>query len=224
MVVAMLTALHYRDRATGEGQYIDLSIAEAMTATLPEAMMDYFMNGRVQGPIGNRDPEIAPHGVFPCAGDDRWIAFAAVSDHEFAVLCEALGAVAMVHDGRYRGMRERLENVDALERELASLTRRFGRDRLVALLRSRNLAAGPVYNTAEVIADPAFVASNAGLRPTHKEAGERLVPGLPTHFSGFTPVYRGAPALGEHTNEVLGGVLGYSQGEIDRFRNQGVIG
>ncbi len=223
MVVAILTALHHRDR-TGAGEYIDLSIAEAMTATLPEAMMDYFMNGMVQGPIGNRDPEIAPHGVFPCAGDDRWIAFAAVSDEEFGVLCEALGAAAMAQDWRYRGMRDRLENVDALERELASFTRRFERDRLVALLRTRNLAAGPVYNTAEVVADPAFVASNAGLRLTHKEAGERLVPGLPTHFSGFTPVYRGAPALGEHTDEVLGGLLRYSQGEIDRFRSQGVVG
>jgi benzylsuccinate CoA-transferase BbsF subunit len=223
MVVAILTALHYRER-TGEGQYIDLSIAEAMTATLPEAMMDYFMNGRVQGAIGNRDPEIAPHGVFPCAGEDRWIALAAVSDEEFGVLCEELGAPAMALDRRYRGMRERLENVDALERELAALTRRFERDELVALLRARNLAAGPVYNTAEVMADPAFAASNVGLKLMHKEAGERLVPGLPTYFSGFAPVYRGAPALGEHTDEVLGGLLGYSSQEIDRFREQGVVG
>ena len=223
MVVAILTALHHRDR-TGEGQYIDLSIAEAMTATLPEAMMDYFMNGEVQGPIGNRDPKIAPHGVFPCAGNDRWVAFAAVSDDEFGALCEALGASALSHDPHYLTMRDRLENVDALERDLASVTRKFERDQLVALLRSRNLAAGPVYNTAEVIADPAFVASNLGLRLTHKEAGERLVPGLPTHFSGFTPQYRGAPELGQHTDEVLGNLLGYSSQEIARLRDQGVLG
>ena len=139
-------------------------------------------------------------------------------------MCEALGAAAMAQDRRYRGMQDRLENIDALEHDLASLTLTFDRDQLVALLRSRNLPAGPVYNTAEVIADPAFVASNVGLRLMHKEAGERLVPGLPVHFSGFTPVYRGAPVLGEHTDEVLGGLLGYSKGEIDRFRNQGVVG
>jgi crotonobetainyl-CoA:carnitine CoA-transferase CaiB-like acyl-CoA transferase len=120
-------------------------------------------------------------------------------------------------------MRQRLENVDALERELAALTRHVERDELVARLRARNLAAGPVYNTAEVMADPAFGASNIGHRLIHKEAGERLVPGLPTYFSGFAPVYRAAPALGEHTNEVLG-ELGYSSQEIDRFRDQGVLG
>jgi benzylsuccinate CoA-transferase BbsF subunit len=222
MVVAILAALHHRAR-TGEGQYIDLSIAEAMTATLPEAMMDYFMNATVQGPIGNRDAQIAPHGVFPCAGDDRWVAFAAVDDEEFGALCEALGAAALARDARFCGMRERLQNVDALERELAALTRALDRDELVARLRARNLAAGPVYNTAEVMGDPAFAASNVGQRLTHKESGERLIPGLPARFGGFVPVYRGAPALGEHTDEVLGGLLGYSSGEINRLREQGVV-
>jgi benzylsuccinate CoA-transferase BbsF subunit len=222
MVVAILAALHHRER-TGEGQYIDLSIAEAMTATLPEAMMDYFMNGKVQGPIGNRDPQISPHGVFPCAGEDRWIAFAAVSDEEFGALCETLGAAAMTRDARYSGMRERLENVDALERELAALTGGFDRDELVARLRARKLAAGPNYNTGEVMADPAFHASKVGITLTHKEAGQRLIPGLPVHFSGFAPVYRGAPALGEHTDEVLSEVLGYTGAEIRRLREQGVI-
>jgi len=223
MVVAIMAAIHYRDR-TGEGQYIDLSIAEAMTAAIPEAMMDYFMNGRVQRPIGNRDPEIAPHGVFPCAGEDRWVAFAAVSDAEFALLCETLGAPGMAQDERYGTRHGRLANVEALERELALLTRRFERDQLVEALRTRKLAAGPVYNTAEVVADPAFVASKVGLRLNHKEVGERLVPGLPANFSGFAPMYRAAPALGEHTDEVLVDLLGYSSGEISRLREEGVIG
>jgi benzylsuccinate CoA-transferase BbsF subunit len=222
MVVAILAALHHRDR-TGEGQYIDLSIAEAMTATLPEAMMDYFANGRVHQAIGNRDPEIAPHGVFPCAGEDRWIAFAAVSDDEFAQLCDVLGIPVMAGDPRYQTSRTRLENVEALENDLAALTRDFERDQLVTLLRARNLVAGPVYNTAEVMADPVFEASKVGVQLTHKEAGQRLVPGLPARFSDFTPHYRAAPALGEHTEEVLTGLLGYSVEEIARLREQGVV-
>src|SRR5208282_5984775 len=86
-----LAALHYRDR-TGEGQYIDLSMAEMVTTMMPEAMMDFLMNGREQAAIGNRDESMAPHGVFPAAGDDKWIAIATASDDEFAKLCEALGA------------------------------------------------------------------------------------------------------------------------------------
>ena len=73
-------------------------------------------------------------------------------------------------------------------------------------------------------AHPTFVASNVGLRLMHQEAGERLVPGLPNRFGGFRPAYRGAPAVGEHTDEVFGGLVGYSKAEIDRFRNQGVVG
>jgi crotonobetainyl-CoA:carnitine CoA-transferase CaiB-like acyl-CoA transferase len=61
-------------------------------------------------------------------------------------------------------------------------------------------------------------------RLMHKEAGEWLIPGLPTYFGGFAPMYRGAPALGEHTDEVLGALLGYSRQEIDRLREQGVVG
>ncbi|MFZ0248097.1 MAG: CoA transferase, partial [Candidatus Binatus sp.] len=75
MVFFLLAALHYRDR-TGHGQYLDLSMAEMVTTMLPEAMMDFLMNGRDQAPIGNRDESMAPHGVFPAAGDDKWIAIA----------------------------------------------------------------------------------------------------------------------------------------------------
>ena len=89
MVFFLLAALHYRDR-TGQGQYLDLSMAEMVTTMMPEAMMDFLMNGRDQAAIGNRDESMAPHGVFPAAGDDKWIAIAIASDTEFAKLCEAL--------------------------------------------------------------------------------------------------------------------------------------
>jgi len=73
------------------------------------------------------------------------------------------------------------------------------------------------------MADPAFAAPEVPLRLIHKEAGERMVPGLPTRFSGFSPQYRAAPALGEHTEEVLTSLLGYSSDEIARLRDQGVV-
>jgi benzylsuccinate CoA-transferase BbsF subunit len=222
MVIGLLGALHHRDR-TGEGQYIDMSIGEMVTGMLPEAMLDFFLNAREHGPIGNRDPDIAPHGAFPAAGEDRWIAIVTVNDAEFASLCEALGAPALAADARFHNMKARLENVEALEREVGALTRKFERDEMVATLRARGLTAGPVYNTFEVMADPAMVESGMNMELDHKEVGKRVVPVLPVSFSGFTPNYYGAPDIGQHTDEVLTGLLGYSAQEIARLRDEGGV-
>jgi benzylsuccinate CoA-transferase BbsF subunit len=222
IVTAMLAALRFRDR-TGEGQYIDMSIAEMVTGMLPEAMLDFFLNGVEQKPTGNRDPDIAPHGVFPTAGDDRWIAIVTVSDDEFAGLCEVLGAPSLGADRRFATMAARTENVAALEQEIAALTLKFERDQLVGMLRARGIATGPVYNTTEVMADPALAESGMNLELFHKEAGKRVVPVLPVTFSGFTPNYCGGPAIGEHTDEVLRSLLGYSIEEIDRLRAEGGV-
>jgi crotonobetainyl-CoA:carnitine CoA-transferase CaiB-like acyl-CoA transferase len=222
MVMGVLAALHHRDR-TGEGQYVDMSIAEMVTGMLPEAMLDFFLNGGEHNPIGNRDPDIAPHGVFPAAGDDQWVAIVAVSDSEFAVVCEVLGAPAMAAEARFQTMEARLQNVDALERELGQLTGKFSRDDLVAALRARAIATGPMYNTAEIIADPAMVESGMNIELDHQEVGKRLIPVLPVSFSGFKPDYYGGPAIGQHTDEVLSGVLGYSADEIGRLRAAGGV-
>jgi benzylsuccinate CoA-transferase BbsF subunit len=222
MVMGVLAALHYRDR-TGEGQYLDLSIAEMVTGMIPEAMMDFFLNGREQHPIGNRDPDLAPHGAFPAAGDDRWVAIVTVSDAEFTSLCEVLEAPGLAADARFQTIAARLQNVDALEREIGELTRKFDRDDLVAKLRARNIAAGPMYNTAEIMADPAMIESGMNVEVDHKEVGRRVIPGLPVSFSACKPNYYGGPAIGEHTDEVLTQVLGYSTEEIARLRQAGGV-
>jgi benzylsuccinate CoA-transferase BbsF subunit len=222
MLFVLLAALHHRDR-TGEGQYIDLSMAETVTASLPEAFLDLFMNGRDSGPIGNRDECMAPHGVFPVAGEDRWIAIAIATDEEFGALCAALAVPGLAKDPRFAQTSARLENVEALEEAIAAGTRGFERDALVAKLREHGLATGPVYRVDELMADPAFQSSGMLVKLKHGESGERIVPGLPVRFSAFEPVYRACPEIGEHTDEVMSGVLGYSVDEIARLREQRVL-
>ncbi|HUO03624.1 MAG TPA: CoA transferase [Candidatus Binataceae bacterium] len=223
MVFFLLAALRHRAR-TGEGQYLDLSMAEMVTSMIPEAMMDFLMNGRDDGPIGNRDESMAPHGVFPVAGDDRWIAIVCANDTDFAALCEVIGTPSMAADRKFSRLSGRLANVDELEREIAARTKNFERDILVASLRARGIAAGPVYNTEELVNDPAFAASGMMIKVRHGEVGERSIPGLPVRFSAIEPDYRGAPMIDEHTDEVLTSLLGYSAGEIAELRNSGVIG
>jgi crotonobetainyl-CoA:carnitine CoA-transferase CaiB-like acyl-CoA transferase len=221
MVFFLLAALHYRDR-TGHGQHLDLSMAEMVTTMMPEAMMDFLMNGRDQAAIGNRDESMAPHGVFPAAGNDKWIAIAIASDDEFAKLCEALGMSSMSSDPKFARLLGRLDHVDELEREIAERTRAHQRDELVIKLRERGLAAGPVYNTPEVINDPAFSQSGMLVNLKHGEVGERVVPGLPVRFSAIDLEYRGAPMIGEHTDEVMR-EFGYSTAEIARLKEAKVL-
>ncbi len=222
MVFFLLAALYHREQ-TGEGQYLDLSMAEMVTTMMPEAMMDFFLNKRDPGPIGNRDESMAPHGVFPVAGDDKWIAIAIASDQEFGALAEVLGIPSLASDPMYSRLGARLRNVDSLEREVAARTRNFDRDALVAKLRKRDLAAGPVYACAELIEDPAFIASETLVTLGHGEVGERKVPGIPARFSAMEPNYKGSPMMGEHSDEVLTELLGMSSEEISRLREAKVI-
>ena len=222
MVFFLLAALHHRDQ-TGEGQYLDLSMAETVTTMLPEAMMDYFLNWRDNGPIGNRDSAMAPHGVFPVKGDDLWIAIAIASDEEFGVLCEALGVPNLAMEPRYAKLAARLANVDDLERAIASRTREFERDALVQKLRECNLAVGPVYGPLDLMEDPALRESGMLLELDHPESGKRIIPGLPVTFSAMQPDYRPAPSIGADSSDVLGDLLGYSRDEIARLREEKVI-
>jgi benzylsuccinate CoA-transferase BbsF subunit len=222
MVFFLLAALHHRDR-TGEGQYLDLSMAEMVTTMMPEAMMEFLMNGRDPLPLGNRDDAMAPHGVFPTAGEDRWIAIAIASDEEFAALAEVLGVPSLATDPMYLRLSNRLANVDALEREIAARTRNVDRDELVAKLRGRNIAAGPVYNALELVEDSAFQSSGMLVTLNHGETGARAVPGIPARFSALEPDYRGSPMMGEHSDLVLTELLGMSADEISRLRAAEVI-
>jgi crotonobetainyl-CoA:carnitine CoA-transferase CaiB-like acyl-CoA transferase len=190
---------------------------------LPEAMMDYFLNWRDNGPIGNRDHAMAPHGVFPVKGDDQWIAIAIASDEEFAALCEVLGVPALAKEPRFARLASRLANVDDLERAVASRTREFDRDALVTNLRERNLAVGPVYGPIDLMEDPALRESGMLVELEHPESGKRIVPGLPVTFSAMQPDYQPAPAIGADSERVLGDLLGYSRDEIARLREEKVI-
>ena len=90
MVHSVLSALWHR-RKTGEGQRIEIAMAEVVSSMIPEAFMEFTMNGRVAGRIGNHDPHMSPHNVYRCAGDDEWVAIAVQSDEEWGRLCEVMG-------------------------------------------------------------------------------------------------------------------------------------
>ena len=90
--LAMLAALYHHER-TGEGQFIELSQIEAITHLQGEAVAEYSMNGRVMGPQGNQHRRMAPHGIYPCTGQDQWVSIAVDTDETWRKFCELMGHV-----------------------------------------------------------------------------------------------------------------------------------
>ena len=101
--VFLISAAVHRCRQSGEGQYFDLSMAEATTMLLPEVIMDYSMNGRVRPPAGNRHSSCAPSGNYPCRGEDQWIGLTVENDTQWESLCRIFGDAGLAEDPRFAG-------------------------------------------------------------------------------------------------------------------------
>lgn len=221
---AIQAALYARDR-TGAGQLIELSQAEAVIHHTAYALMDYAMNQRVQEHPGNRHPSMAPYGVFPAAGEDRWIALAVPDDATFAALCAELGDPALALDPRFSDVIARHRHQDELEPLVTAWTRQHDDHTLMQRLQAAGIPATVVAKQGEMHADPHLAARGFWTTNTHPAAGTRRYPGPMAHFAR-TPLdrQRPAPCLGEHNEELLCGLLGLSPERYRQLCDEQVIG
>jgi benzylsuccinate CoA-transferase BbsF subunit len=205
LFTSVLAALEHR-RLTGEGQYIDLSQAEATMQLQAPAILDYTVNGRVMDRAGNDDLVFAPHGVYPIAGDDRWIAIAVTDDRAWKALCEQLGRDDLA-DLDAVARREQRRDLDDV---VAAWTGGRDGDDVMHALQSAGVAAHVVQNTVEAIADPQFAHRGHFVEVPHDAMGTTVVEACRLHLSRTPPrVAEGAPTLGQHTWHILTEVLGY---------------
>ena len=219
---AILAALRHR-RRSGRGQHIDLSMREAVTPLLAEFIMDYVMNGRVAGRVGNRHPSMAPHGCYRARGEDSWIAIAVSSDEEWLRLCHAMGDPPWAGDERFDTVLGRLENGEELERLIEGWTSGHDHYELMEILQRAGVRAGAVLNVAELVTDPHLSERGFFEELSHPEAGLHLYPGLSWRMS-LTPgrLRLPAPCFGEHNQYVLGELLGMSEEDMLRLAEEGV--
>ncbi len=222
--LAVLAALHHR-AVTGEGQFIDVSLWEAAASLLPEALLEFEMNGACPPRMGNRVPEMAPHGVFRSAGSDRWVSIAVRTDEEWRSLCEAIGRPGLASDPRFATHSDRKRNEDDLEARVTEWTRGRSPEEATACLQAAGVAAFSTMTNEDLAKDPHLNERGFFVDLPHPEVGPRHHAGIPWKFSG-TPceVERPAPCLGEHTREVLERVLGYSPHEIETLKTDGALG
>ena len=223
-VLAVLEALYHRSR-TGEGQFIEVSMTEALTGMIPEAVMEFSLTGREPEKTGNRDGRKAPHNVFRCQGEEKWVAVSVETDEQFRALAQATGNPGWADDPRYATTQARLENQDALESSLRQWTAGLSVKTVVATLQTAGVPAAPVNDSAEVLADSHLVERGFVVRPEHPVAGTRPVLSLPWAADGRrADELRPAPTFGEHNDWVLKELLQVPDEEYERLVSTGAIG
>lgn len=219
---ALIAALDYR-RRTGIGQYVDQSQLETALHFLAPALLDYTVNGRVAERNGNRSSSMAPHGVFPCAGQDRWVAIAVESDEEWRRLCQALGHPEAASDQRFAAAAERKRNEDEMEALVGQWTAPYSPDEAMALLQSVGVMAAAVRSVEDLFSDPQLAHRGHFQLLQHAVMGQVPYDG-PSFTLSKTPARLApAPALGQHNELVYKGILGFSDDEIAEMLVEGTM-
>lgn len=220
---ALLSALDHR-RRTGEGQMIDLSQLEASLHFLAPAITDYFATGAVAQPAGNRSPRYAPHGCYRCrdeAARERWLALAVETDPQWKALLAVLGDTG--GPPRFASHAGRLARPDELDEYVGGLVASRSAAELAAALQKAGVSAYPVQDCADLRADENLRAWGFFTDLDQSECGAMPYDGLAYRLCR-TPGRQGAaPSLGEHTAEVLSGLLGLGPAEIERLRDAKVL-
>ncbi|BBZ26290.1 putative CoA-transferase [Mycolicibacterium madagascariense] len=203
---AALAALVHRE-TTGEGQFVDLSAVETLSSMAGDSLVEHALTGRPMQPDGNRHPDMAPHGCYPCR-DGTWLSLAVVDDEQWRRLCQTLSAPGQLASA-YGTRTVRLAGADALDDELAALTRDRDVDDLVQRLRAAGVPAAKSATALDVIADDMLWARECFRFVSDHVEGLRPVLGASWRMStDNATIENGAPNLGEHDGYVFGDVLG----------------
>lgn len=217
---AIATALLHRDR-TGAGQFIDLSMQEANFTFIGDAWLEFEATGRVRGPMGNRHPLHAPHGIYRSRGEDQWLALAAETDAQWRACCGVLGLdAAQWPDNAARKAQEA-----ALDEAVAVRVRSWEKRELEVALGRVGVPAAAVLDAAEVLQDAHLRERGALVRVRHAETGPMWQAGAPAAFSRAPRGdIRPAPLHGEHSFEVFEEFLGMTRAEYEALEARGVTG
>ncbi len=222
-LVAVLAALAHRDR-TGEGQYVNVAQLEATIAAIGDVMLDVTTAAPAPARLGNGSAAAAPHGCYPCRGDDRWCAIAVSDDAAWARFCAAIGRPGWCDDPRFVDGARRIANRDALDAHVAAWTSERDAAEVMRTLQAAGVAAGVVQTIADLAADPHLAARGVFETVRHATRGSVVATGVPLGLTA-TPVRTGlaGQAIGHDHAYVFGEILGMTTDEIVTLTAAGAI-
>lgn len=221
---AIVTALNHR-RNTGVGQHIDFSQQEAVMQMVGPAYMDYRLNGRNGGPKSNEHPinAAAPHGVFPCKGDDRWISIVVGNDAEWENLLTALNHPEWLKVSEFSTLENRLKHIDTLHKLMGDWTAQYDDRELAELLQKHGVAAAPVLNVGDLLHDPHFTARKTFIEVTHPLGFKETIYGPYVKFSETPSTIRPGPVIGQDNDRAFKEILGMSAERYDDLVKRQII-
>ena len=223
MCIATLAALHER-KASGEGQFVDISMLDCQLTVLENAFVRYLNTGEIPRPLGTRHPVIAPFQAFKTKDGHIAVALRGGVKDQWPLFCAAFDRIDIIDDPRFENGWSRMVNYKELEPIFSDAMKTKTTGEWVEELEKVGIPCGPVNNIAQVADDPNTTARNMIIDVGHPEAGNFKVVNTPFKFSRTQyKVERASPDLGEHTHEVLRYLLGMTPEEIGALEDTGVI-
>jgi CoA:oxalate CoA-transferase len=218
--IGILRALWYRER-TGRGQLVDMSLVDGLVYVLENAIVRYTLLGQIPQPMGTKHPAITPFQAFRT--EDGWIVVAIGNDALWGRLCHAISRPQLTEDPRFETNALRTENQGELANLLEGITKTKSTEQWSMILEENGLPYSPINTIDRVVQDPNVAYRNMVVEVEQPHVGSVRIAGSPFHLSE-TPadVREPAPLLGQHTEEVLANVLGYSQDRIEELVGDGV--
>lgn len=220
-----VVAALYHKKKTGKGVYIDASMVEPAMLHIGEALMDYTINQRVQKSLGNRDAAKSPQGCYPCLGKDQWVTLTIASDEEWQTSADVMGKPEIAGEERFKTALGRLKSHDELDRLIADWTSKLTKFEVMDRLQKSGIAAGAVYDNADVYHDEHIKQRNHMVVVDELDAGTQTYPGrLWKLKETVQPKREHAPLLGEHNEYILKTVLGLKDADVAELKAKHIIG
>jgi crotonobetainyl-CoA:carnitine CoA-transferase CaiB-like acyl-CoA transferase len=217
-------AAFLRRKRTGLGQHVDVAAREVACGFIADALLQFAATGIAPRRSGNDAPQIAPHNVYPCAGEDAWVSIVVATDDEWQAFAKALGRDEWLTDPRFASAQDRWTHRRELDLGIDAWTGARGREEITRVLQAAGVAAFPSYTAQDIVDDPHLNARGTitALDGPHGET--RNVVGPPWRFSR-TPasIERWTPELGAHNRYVFGDLIGLGPSEIDELMAAQVI-
>ncbi len=221
--LAITAALDHR-RRTGEGSYIDQSQIESGLNYMTPLILDYQANGRKTFLKGNRSDCSAPHGVFPCQGQDRWVAIAVTTEEEWRSFKNVIGNPDWCQETAFACLEERIRNNDRLDGLVSQWTIQYTPEEVMGMLQSAGVAAGVVANAQDLNRDPQLNHYYYFRELDHPFMGKLDFYHPPAFkLSRAEAAFQSPALLGQHTDQICSDILGMSSAEIDALRAKGVF-
>jgi crotonobetainyl-CoA:carnitine CoA-transferase CaiB-like acyl-CoA transferase len=220
---AVMLALYQRDARGGTGQFIDLNLIEPLARLIEQPVLTYDQLGTIPGRLGNRWEISAPRNTYQTK-DGRWLAMSGSAPTIAKRALRAIGRPELTEDPRFAEAQQRLRNAAEIDRLMAEWIADRTLDEAMAVFEAAEVAAAPVYDAEQLLADPQMVARETYLSLPDPDLDQMRVQG-PVPRMSATPggVDHLGPALGEHNDEIYGGLLGLSTERLAQLRDEGVI-